>query len=109
MEDRLERLLASAQGEDLAHALAHSLALSARALQQLALELPTLRLSPNVNFLVAALKRGQPPEDIFFFLARSLDAIRTPIDALPAEAVERPEVRGALRALAAAIQPISAL
>ncbi len=41
-----------------------------------------LRLEGNVNFLRAALRNGDPPDGILFFTARTLDAVRAPIDAM---------------------------
>ncbi|MCR9142568.1 MAG: hypothetical protein NXI24_09975 [bacterium] len=39
-----------------------------------------LRLEGNINFLRAALRNGDPPDGILFFMARTLDAVRAPID-----------------------------
>lgn len=39
-----------------------------------------LRLEGNVRFLYDALRAGHPPDGILFFMARTLDAVRAPID-----------------------------
>ncbi|MEQ9364598.1 MAG: hypothetical protein RIF32_10160 [Leptospirales bacterium] len=39
-----------------------------------------LRLEGNINFLRSALRNGDPPDGVLFFMARTLDAVRAPID-----------------------------
>jgi hypothetical protein len=42
-------------------------------------EVLALRLEGNVAFLRRALLAGQPPDEVVYFMARTLDAVRAPI------------------------------
>lgn len=55
----------------------------------------TLRLEGNVNFLRSALRNGDPPDGILFFMARTLDAVRAPIDSMQLQHEQREKLREA--------------
>ncbi len=70
-----------------------------------------LQLDGNLGFLRTAVRNEDPPDGVLFFLARTLDAVRTPIDLLPAEREERAsqEIEAGVRRMLGGLHELEAL